>query len=403
VYPSIRELRPDLTEGLEQVLSRALSQEAERRYADAAEMCEAFNNLSGATYSGSSGAVLGKGLITDNVRIDSSGATIVDGVKPKQRWLAPVIVGITGVVLIGLGVIFSGVLTPPPPKLDVAADSVSFDELKPKETSRNISRVIKNSGGKMLTGNISSDAKWLHTDTGQIKLAPGENTTINFWVDTHDMAYGALAAANLIVKTDGGEAKIPVSVAVTRTIFYDDFSDPNSGWDTGKTPHGDRQYSKGGYTVTCRDSEWVVYGYRDALGELENYVVEFDATPTTGSSKGSNCWLKFHWKDSGNYYAFILMDTMQGYQFGRVINGKWETLNQGKDRSFINKRSKNTVRLICKGYTIDAYVNGALVLTKTDYSLFKGEILIGVNFEAVENTYFEYGEYTIDNFKLQVP
>jgi hypothetical protein len=107
---------------------------------------------------------------------------------------------------------------------------------------------------------------------------------------------------------------LPIVTRDYCTGFFDDFSDPASGWTIEEDDYVSAGYSNGEYLIHTKAAGYF-YLYRAPSCELDNYTVEIDArwAEKTGQSYG----LIFDVKESFSYY--YLFDINTDYQQFRLL------------------------------------------------------------------------------------
>jgi len=388
-------------------LGKALSPGYADRFLNATELASSLRKL----VSGGTKEVHAKAHdVVEEIVSKSTGDSATVS-RRRPRWLLPVIVGLGLLILVAV-IITSGVLKPP--QLAVLDSTVIFNELKPNETSTTRTRTISNKGGQVLSGEISFNQPWLHVDKTTIGIMPGESQDIKCWVDTHNMNYGSMEMGSFYIKTNGGNALIPVDVNITKVIFEDDFSDPDTGWSTYSSANGSKEYTQGGYLITCNNSEVTIVGYNDSLPEIADCVIEVAVKPTIASSNSAFCGVTFYRPDADNSYMFAMVPSLQMWGLYQNIDGKSTTLRALaiSDDLVLKSTSGNSVKIICQNKTISLFLNDKSLGTYNGSLSSKGNIMLYVGYvDLTTSTSSLYslpalkarGEFIFDNFKVSVP
>ena len=407
VYPPITEERPDISGMVEAVLGKALSLGYADRFLNATELASALRKL----VSGGTKEVHAKAHDVVEEIVSKSIGDSATVSRRRPRWLLPVIVGLGLLILVSV-IITSGVLKPP--QLAVLDSTVIFNELKPNETSTTRTRTISNKGGQVLSGEISFNQPWLHVDKTTIGIMPGESQDIKCWVDTHNMNYGSMEMGSFYIKTNGGNALIPVDVNITKVIFEDDFSNPSTGWSTLSDSDGNLQYIKGGYLITCNNSKFTIQGYNESIPEIADCVIEVAVTPTVLSSNTAICGVKFRRQDDDNQYNFVMCPSLQMWGLYQGIAKKSTALREiAISNDLVLKfPNSNSVKIICQNKTISLFLNDKSLGVYNGSLNSKGKITLYATYVDLSNsTYSLYslpalkakGEFIFDNFKVSVP
>jgi hypothetical protein len=98
--------------------------------------------------------------------------------------------------------------------------------------------------------------------------------------------------------------------------FSDDFSDPNSGWQTSTTQNGSVEYEDGAYVIEANNSSNVMWG--KANRDFIDVLIDTDVQALTGESNDNNSIsVDCRVQSNGNGYSFgISSDGMYGiYKF----------------------------------------------------------------------------------------
>jgi hypothetical protein len=119
---------------------------------------------------------------------------------------------------------------------------------------------------------------------------------------------------------------------------------------------------------------------------LSDYTIEVDVRQSSGTSK-SGFGLVFRHLDHENCYRFTLNGQGQ-FEFGREQNNKWRYFAgyDGPQRSSAVRgvSNWNKLKVVCRGNTLTAYVNGKKVAQATDSSFRRGNVglLVGTEEEG---------------------
>lgn len=175
--------------------------------------------------------------------------------KSRRGWIiaGSVLGSITAIILM-----VSICTSSPPPVLNVDGSTIIFNNLEPgllEADSRSLT--ISNTGGQKLTGTLATDKNWLSVRSTKIEVDNDAKQDIRVMVDTRGLKYKFSETGYITLKTNGGEKQIPVYLTITRFIFFDDFSDANSGWHVGSDADSEQTYQDGGYRVTVKRSQFL--------------------------------------------------------------------------------------------------------------------------------------------------
>jgi hypothetical protein len=164
----------------------------------------------------------------------------------------------------------------------------------------------------------------------------------------------------------------PPLVSPGSILFQDDFSDPNSGWNTLQSAEGVMGYDGGGYRflVNALQAQFWATPHKSA----RDVRIEVDAGKLSGPDEnriGIIC------RYSGNNYYFFLITSDGFYGIGLFQNGKATLLNAPELQvSPLIKTglAVNHLRADCIGEKLSFYVNGELLAEAQDTTLQEGEM-----------------------------
>ncbi len=156
------------------------------------------------------------------------------------------------------------------------------------------------------------------------------------------------------------------------TLFYDDFSNPASGWKRFTSAEGTMDYDGSGYRFLVNALQanfWSMPGksFRDVR-------LEVDVAKLSGPDEnriGLLCRFT-----EGNYYFFMLSSDGY-YTIGKYIGGNAIQLGQSEMQysdSIHTGLAVNHLRADCIGDTFTLYVNGSEVAQAKDADLTEGDV-----------------------------
>jgi hypothetical protein len=157
-------------------------------------------------------------------------------------------------------------------------------------------------------------------------------------------------------------------------LFFDDFSDPDSGWGEYSDPDGSKEYNDGEYTVEISspgmcfwDTPWRTFS--DVSIELDAHMV----SGTTDNEFGAMCRLV----DDDNFYYLAI--TSDGYYvIGKLLNNEWIILGDGEygyNESAIKGGDEiNHITVICEEDRLSLEANGVPLMSVTDKSFSSGDV-----------------------------
>jgi Domain of Unknown Function (DUF1080) len=206
----------------------------------------------------------------------------------------------------------------------------------------------------------------------------------------------------------------PLLTATPLPSYSANFDKNAHGWDVGianyiapgsDTPDQtvDRFISEGEYRVTLTSKEGGAYvwalqpRYEKVLGpvdELHNFALELDVKIITGSNTTESIGVYFRSIPLNGYATFISppSGTAEVYI---VTDKKGEWWINHKPLESIDRSKFNRLRIEAIDSQIRVFINGELLIEKTDATYSKGGIRIGLWVPAGTST-----TYAIDNFKI---
>jgi hypothetical protein len=180
-------------------------------------------------------------------------------------------------------------------------------------------------------------------------------------------------------------------------LYQEDFSSPDSGWNTWKQDASQVYYKNGGLVIKInkpRFDYWSRPGKRFADARIA-----VDATRLSGP-ENNDFGIICRYRNSDNFYGFFASSDRY---FGiiRVKDGKYEVLS-GPELQFSDTIQKspgtNQLRADCIGNTLTFYINGKQMAQVADTTFKSGEVGI------LAGTYDEPGvEILFDNFIVLKP
>ena len=147
-------------------------------------------------------------------------------------------------------------------------------------------------------------------------------------------------------------------------MFYDDFSDPNSGWYTNETSTHKFSYQDGEYEAIHKVT-WQTSSVGAPFSGAEHYSVEVDIRVI---NDGEGSFGIFFGRRNGweNYYLFRIND-IQNYQLLEIEGDDWMTLIDWTYSDRIKKPSAvNHLLIKRRGSLIELYANGYLLTSLND-------------------------------------
>ena len=157
---------------------------------------------------------------------------------------------------------------------------------------------------------------------------------------------------------------LPTIFRPESVFFFDDFSDPDSGWDNGlDTGSVVYSYQSGEYQIFIRDTFWWG-GAVPPLADIADYSVEAEMRLHSGSSAFYG--LIFERVDWNHYYLFAVSPDSQEYVVLRH-DPAWNVLVTFTHSPAIHSgTAANHLRVERVGEKIDVFVNGVFLASVND-------------------------------------
>ena len=180
------------------------------------------------------------------------------------------------------------------------------------------------------------------------------------------------------------------------TLFYDDFTNPASGWDHFTSAEGTMDYDGNGYRFLVNALQ---ANFWSTPGKLFRDVrMDADVAKLSGPDEnriGLLC------RFSENNYYFFMVSSDGYYTIGKYIDGNVIQLGQSEmqpDESIHTGLAVNHLRGDCVGSTLTFYVNGKLVAQAQDAGFAEGDVGL------LAGTFTEPGvDVIFDNFLVSQP
>ena len=181
-------------------------------------------------------------------------------------------------------------------------------------------------------------------------------------------------------------------------LFFDDFSDTNTGWDQVNESDYSTDYYQGAYRIfvnTASSDSWANPG--DQM--FDDVILEVDATKIAGPND-NDFGMICRYNDTKNFYNAVI--SSDGYYgITKVSSGTSQVLgwDQLVYRDLISQgETNNHIRFDCIGSELTLYVNGQQLDQQTDDEFTSG------NVGLIAGTYDTPGaDILFDNFKVFAP
>ncbi len=153
---------------------------------------------------------------------------------------------------------------------------------------------------------------------------------------------------------------IPCARRACGPSYFDNFSDPSSGWPISESQHGIMAYVNGEYHILVKDAGWLVFANKDV--GVNDYKVEVDTRPAayiegaTGIIFGRTNDGFYLYEISDGYFSLWRYDPsgwaqLIGWQPSDAIAGRYAT---------------NHIAVVRKQSEIELYANGTLIAQTND-------------------------------------
>ncbi len=163
-------------------------------------------------------------------------------------------------------------------------------------------------------------------------------------------------------------------------IFQDDFSDPNSGWDTHTGADVTTNYDDGRYLLAVEEplvDVWATPGL-----ELTDVVIEADTQYAAGPENNEYGLMCRYTRagDGSNSFYFFFISSDGYYALGKVVKNARTVLNpeagsfQPSDAILMGPSATNHLSATCQGTHFSLSVNGTRVGEFEDDELPRGDI-----------------------------
>jgi hypothetical protein len=183
----------------------------------------------------------------------------------------------------------------------------------------------------------------------------------------------ALALVSLACQYSLPVATTPTLVPQSgETLFFDDFTNPSTGWDRFTSAEGTMDYDGSGYRFLVNALQanfWSTPGK-----SFKDVRMEVDVAKLSGPDEnriGLLC------RFVENNYYFFMVSSDGYYTIGKYIGGNAIQLGQSEmqfDESIHTGLAVNHLRADCNGSTLIFFVNGTPVAKAEDSDLSEGDV-----------------------------
>jgi hypothetical protein len=150
-------------------------------------------------------------------------------------------------------------------------------------------------------------------------------------------------------------------------LYWDEFSDPSSGWAIGSSQNGAVGYSAGAYRITVISPNYQIWAVsHQSFLDVRLQVVATRIAGPLASMYGLICY----YQDPG-HFDFFIVSSDGYYSIGRMKNGTISLLGQNEMAysSAITSQT-NSLSFECAGSTLTGSVNGKVlaIAQQTDFT-----------------------------------
>jgi uncharacterized repeat protein (TIGR01451 family) len=177
-------------------------------------------------------------------------------------------------------------------------------------------------------------------------------------------------------------------------LYFDDFSDPNSGWPVSDRSDYALDYHDGNYRIQLKRDDWAVWAWPGFA--CADCTIEVEAWRSTGAN--SRYGIVFGLNSSGDqFYLFRVQPGRQEYRLQRYDNGTWVDLIPYTYSSYINSYySHNQLKVTRDGSQIRLYINDHYLDSYSD-STYSGTRRVGLyaGSGSTSPVWLRYDDFTV--------
>jgi len=192
------------------------------------------------------------------------------------------------------------------------------------------------------------------------------------------------------------EEPAPPQPIVGEVLFFDDFSDPASGWDHFSGDDGFTDYQEGAYKIGVYTDTY--FFWANPYQNFGDQIIDVNTTvisPETDNQYGIIC----RHQDVDNWYTLVISADGFAAIRKRYQGSDLEYLADWVQVDAINQgQATNDLRAECIGTRLSLFVNNVLVVEVIDAAIPTGDAgLIAGTFDST------MVEVLFDNFKVSAP
>lgn len=160
---------------------------------------------------------------------------------------------------------------------------------------------------------------------------------------------------------------------LTTLPYTDDFSNPQSGWQTLNDLSADVKYDSGALRITVKQEN--VTQWSAAGKQFKDGVIEVDAK-AIGGPTDNGFGVLYRMRDRKNYYFFVI--SSDGYwKTGWVNDGNWKDWNDWQPHPAIKAGGENNhIKIVMQGEKFTFFVNDQEITSIEDKQFGEGDIAL---------------------------
>ncbi|MFQ5613728.1 MAG: trypsin-like peptidase domain-containing protein [Anaerolineae bacterium] len=205
------------------------------------------------------------------------------------------------------------------------------------------------------------------------------------------------AIAGLVQRPPTPEPERPqveVPANAGQVLFFDDFSDPASGWSTFSDDEVSSRYEEGRLVIDVDVQETAAWAILDQEFEEVDFEVE---TVKLGGPDDNAFGLMLHYQDADNFYVFEI--SSDGFYKASVLeNDELRTLIEWTKTYLVDPGGKNTLAVEAQPGQFTIFINGVQVDQVSDDTFSRGRV--GLAARTLSEPDVSIG---FDNARLRVP
>ncbi len=159
-------------------------------------------------------------------------------------------------------------------------------------------------------------------------------------------------------------------------LYFDNFTDPNSGWAEGEFENAEYAYTQGSYTIKAISKEMMQWS--TAGQTFDDATIEVDATQVDGPANDNTSYgILCRVQENGDGYALRI--SADGYYSIFLASDEFSALIDWTESPFIRQGNQaNQIKAICKGSSLSLYVNGEFLGSAEDFTYSSGDVGLAV-------------------------